>query len=217
PHARQLMAERAPQLRQRLVALRRRHPEIGDELSDQRIDELIHKRAANIGEFRPYQLITHAFLHDTSSLKGFALHLGGNLLFLIVFGGRVNALLGNLAMAIIYPVLAVAAGAAQLIMNPSPGPSLGASGAIMGLAGMYLILFPVHRVYCAMWLRVWRWPSAYGMKVFALRGFWVLAIYFGYDILMNLIEKRLLHAEGGVAHWAHMGGFISGMTIALAL
>jgi membrane associated rhomboid family serine protease len=91
------------------------------------------------------------------------------------------------------------------------GPMLGASGAIQGLAGMYLILFPVHRVYCAMWIRI-RWSLF--AKVFTLRGFWVLLIYFCYDVAMQLINRG---EGGGVAHWAHIGGFLAGAVLALGI
>ena len=164
-------------------------------------------------QFQPYQLLTHAFLHDNSSIFGFITHLGGNLLFMLVFGSRVNALLGNVATLIIYPILAVGAAAIYLALGHPHGPMLGASGAIMGLAGMYLILFPVHRVYCGMWLRIWlRFRTWLFMKVFVLRGFWVLLIYFAYDALMVSLNVR-----SGTAHWAHVGGFLMGVTIALAL
>jgi membrane associated rhomboid family serine protease len=133
----------------------------------------------------------------------------------LVFGGRVNALLGNIATLILYPLLAAGAAGIYLRMgHPPPGvPMLGASGAIMGLAGMYLILFPVHLVYCGMWLRIWlRFRTWLFMKIFVLRGFWVLLIYFGYDALMAALDVR-----SGTAHWAHIGGFVIGVMIALVL
>jgi membrane associated rhomboid family serine protease len=161
------------------------------------------------GEFKPWQLLTHALLHDPGGIFGFLGHLGGNMLFLLVFGTRVNALIGNVATAIIYPVLAIAAALIHIVMSQPLGAMLGASGAIQGLAGMYLILFPVHRVYCAMWIR-FRWHL--GMKIFTLRGFWVLLIYFAYDAVMVA-----LRAESGTAHWAHIGGFLTGVVIALGI
>lgn len=154
------------------------------------------------GEFRWYQLFTHAFLH-----AGW-LHLIGNLIFLIVLGSRVNALIGNVATAVIYPLLAVAAAAAQLWDTASgqPAPMLGASGAIMGLAGMYFVLFPVYRVYVAAWfLPFW-------VKVGATRGFVILLFYMSFDVI-----NTLLGSQDGVAHWAHMGGFIAGMILAFGL
>jgi membrane associated rhomboid family serine protease len=171
------------------------------------------------GEFHWYQLLTHAFLHDTGSVYGFAMHLGGNMLFLLVFGTRVNALIGDLATAIAYPILAVCAATAHLLASGTGlhGPMLGASGAIMGLAGMYLILFPVHRVLCAMWISLWFWfRRLFGCKLFFVRGFWVLLIYFGYDILMSAINSHF-GMGGGVAHWAHIGGFTTGMILGLTI
>jgi rhomboid family protein len=176
------------------------------------------------GEFHWWQLITHAFLHDTSSVWGFIMHLAGNLVFLIVFGGRVNALIGHVATLIVYPILAVGAAFVHLWSEnfTGSGPMLGASGAIMGLAGMYLILFPVHRVYCAIWIHLYTRffrTILFGLKILKLRGFWVLLIYFAYDILMQVLETKVFNkgGAGGVAHWAHIGGFILGMMMALGI
>lgn len=161
--------------------------------------------------FHPWQLLTCALLHDPGSILGFAVHLGGNMLFLFVFGSRVNAIIGNVATAIVYPILAIASAGFYLLSLPPEhiGPMLGASGAINGLAGMYLVLFPAHHVYCAMWLRL-RLHCAF--KVFPLRGFWLLLIYFAWDALMVTINSG-----DGTAHAAHIGGFLSGMVIGLAL
>jgi membrane associated rhomboid family serine protease len=161
-------------------------------------------------QFAWYQLFTHALLHDNSSVLGCALHLGGNMLFLLVFGTRVNALIGNVATLIVYPILAVGAAAAQLLFGHPHEPMLGASGAIMGLAGMYLVLFPVPRVYCGMWFRMFFF--FFGLWIFAVRGFWVLLIYFAWDALM-----LALNSSDGTAHWAHVGGFVLGVAIALGL
>lgn len=190
-----------------------------DELVEREMDKLLGEKLAP-REFQWYQLLTHAFLHDTSSLRRFVVHLAGNLLFMLVFGTRVNALIGNLATAIIYPILAIGAASVYLLFyGAGPAvPMLGASGAIMGLAGMYLILFPAHRVYCAMWFSFWIWIYRifFACKIFQMRGFWLLLIYFGYDILMNAITAGLGH-QGGVAHWAHIGGFVTGAAIGLGL
>jgi len=192
-----------------------------DELLKKAVDTELAHRASAQGEFHPYQLITHAFLHDTSSIYNFAMHLGGNLVFMLCFGTRVNALIGNIATAILYPILAVMAAWIHMLSlgNDASGPMLGASGAIMGLAGMYLILFPVHNVYCAMWISIWlRFKRIFGCKIFSLRGFWILLIYFGYDVAMSAINAKLAkHGGGGVAHWAHIGGFCTGMVLGLAV
>ncbi len=190
-----------------------------DELVDRLVTSLAAQKAASRGQFHWYQLITHAFLHDTSSIYNFAMHLAGNMVFMLVFGTRVNALIGNIATAVLYPILAICAAAAHLLSigdGPS-GPMLGASGAIMGLAGMYLVLFPVHQVICAMWISIWlRFRRIFGCKIFQLRGFWVLLIYFAYDLVMNAVNSHF-GSTGGVAHWAHIGGFVTGMILALGI
>jgi membrane associated rhomboid family serine protease len=156
--------------------------------------------------FEPYQVLTHALLHDG------ILHLAGNLLFLLVLGTRVNALIGNVKTAIIYPILAVAGGVAHMIASrDEPAtPMLGASGAIMGLAGMYLVLFPAYRVHMAAWIRLFIF--VFGVTIFAVRGFWVVLFYIAFDVV-----AAALRAESGVAHWAHLGGFMAGVATALLL
>lgn len=162
-------------------------------------------------QFHKWQLVTYAFLHDPDSLFGFILRLSGNMLFLIVFGSRVNAIIGNRATLVIYPLLACAAGLAYLY-TVSPDdltPLVGASGAINGLAGIYLVLLPAHYVYCAMWARFGR---QFAMTIFPLRGFWLLLIYFTYDVLMVAISK-----QDDTAHWAHIGGFCAGVIVGILL
>jgi membrane associated rhomboid family serine protease len=194
----------------------REEPLSKEELRAQ-VEDVVER---NTGQFHWWQLLTHALLHDTGSILGFVLHLAGNMLFLIVFGSRVNAILGNLLTALLYPVLAVAA-AAVYLWSLSAGhlaPMLGASGAINGLAGMYLVLFPAHRVYCAMWIRLTLigftvgFRTWIGMKIFAMRGFWLLLIYFAFDTIMVMLGNN-----GTTAHWAHIGGFLTGVALGVAI
>ncbi len=160
--------------------------------------------------FHWYQLITNTFLHAG------IMHLAGNLVFLLVIGSRVNALLGQLFTGILYFVLGILASGAFYIssMHDFPqGPALGASGAIMGMAGLFLVFFPVGRIYMVFWIRfgfiaLFRRYT----KIFAPRGFWVLLFFIAFDILATL-----LGSHDGTAHWAHLGGFISGIVIGLAL
>ena len=194
-------------------------PVSDDEIVTRVLTDALAGNAQFRGEFHWYQLITHAFLHDTSSVSNFVMHLGGNLVFMLCFGTRVNALIGNVATAVLYPVLAICAATAHLwsLGDGYSGPMVGASGAIMGLAGMYLILFPVHNVFCAMWISIrFVIRRLYKLKIFSLRGFWVLLIYFGYDLTMNAIESHF-GAHGGVAHMAHIGGFSVGMMLGLVV
>jgi membrane associated rhomboid family serine protease len=158
--------------------------------------------------FRWYQPLTSAFLHG-----GF-FHLAGNLLFLLIFGLRVNELIGNVKMALLYPLLAMAAGVADVFMSRHQPfhPSLGASGAIMGLAGMYFVFFPVQKVHVAIWLRVYVLKGCF-YKIFRIRGFWFLLALVAYHDLLPLA----LQSHDHIGHWAHLGGFISGAALALIL
>lgn len=177
----------------------------GDQPPDPELQEVF-------GEYtqtRWYQPITSAFLH------GGPLHLLGNLLFLFVLGSRVNMLVGNLLTLVLYPLLAVGAGIIDAAANQEAArfPTLGASGAIMGLAGMYLVLFPATHVHMVAW---WRWGLIGGfrlaMNIFPVRGFWVVLFYIAFDVVATI-----LGSSDGVAHWAHLGGFIVGAAIALVL
>ncbi len=162
------------------------------------------------GRFRDTQLLTYAFLH------GGPIHLVSNLLFLLVFGSRVNALVGNLPMLFFYPLLAVLAGLAHHgAMEPeAPAAMLGASGAVMGLAGMYFVLMPMHKVHMAFWYRWSLFPRFFHLtlRLFAVRGFWVVLFYIAFDVAYMSFGLR-----DNVAHWAHVGGFICGMVLAFAL
>jgi membrane associated rhomboid family serine protease len=182
-------------------------------IDDDSLKVVVANRIANQGEFHAYQLLTQAFLHAG------IMHLAGNLVFMLVFGIRVNELIGNLKTAVVYPILAVLSALIFLFAarNDPLIPSLGASGAIMGLAGMYFVFFPVQKVHMVFWMRlgfIFRWRLYY--KMFRMSGFWLLVLWVG----LNDLLPTLLHGSqtgDGVAHWAHLGGFISGFVIAIVL
>ncbi len=158
--------------------------------------------------FQWYQLFTHAFLH------GGIFHLIGNMLFLLVLGSRTNSAVGNAATAVLYLLLAAAAGLAHMMLGGDPGvPMLGASGAIMGLAGMYVVLFPLQHVFMVIWLRLGLIAGfRMLMKMFATRGVYVVMFYIAFDVLYTVLEL-----ESGTAHWAHLGGFFAGVVLAILL
>ncbi|MFH1370974.1 MAG: rhomboid family intramembrane serine protease [Planctomycetota bacterium] len=179
-----------------------------DELDIAAMKELSPEEQC-FGQYRPAQLITHAFLH------GGPLHLAGNMLFLLIFGSRVGSVVGNIWTPILYVLLAIAAGFTHMMMSQAQAPTamLGASGAIMGMAGVYLVLFPIHRIFMTAW---WRWGLIGGFhlsfNVFALRGFWVVLFYILFDIVAVSLAFRT-----GTAHWAHIGGLLWGMVAGLVL
>jgi membrane associated rhomboid family serine protease len=115
----------------------------------------------------------------------------------------------------LYPILAIVAGATYLLaMGPEPPtPMLGASGAVMGLAGMYLLLFPIHKVFMVIWMR-WGLLAGFHLsfKCFAVRGLWVVLFYIMFDVIAVSFTLST-----GTAHWAHIGGLIWGILIAFGL
>ncbi len=143
------------------------------------------------------------------------MHLAGNMLFLLIFCSRVNSVIGNILTLILYPVLAVGAAFAhmQASVAGAPTPMIGASGAVMGMAGVYLLLFPVHRVYLTAWAR-WGLLAGFHLsfKVFSLRGFWVVLFYIMFDVV-----AVSLMVESTTAHWAHIGGMLFGLAAGLTL
>jgi membrane associated rhomboid family serine protease len=162
-----------------------------------------------VSEFRWYQPLTAAFLHADFS------HIAFNLLFLFVLGSRVNMLIGNALTLILYPVLAFASGLAHhLSMHDQPlTPYIGASGAINGLAGLYLVLLPASTVHMAVWLRPWVvFLFRLHLWIFPMRGFWVVALFLALDSLF-----LYLGWGGNVAHWAHLGGAAAGMLLGVVL
>ena len=194
-------------------------PEGEAAISDEQVRAWVKAQAEAEGDGAPaaasagtawYQFFTHALLHDGP------MHLAGNMLFLLVFGLRVNEGIGNVAFAVVYPALAVAAGAAHYLasMGDPAHPMLGASGAVMGLSGMYFVLYPVQRVHMAIWFRggmLTGWRCLY--KLFTMRGVWLLALWIGInDVLPTAFDLR-----DEVAHWAHLGGFLTGVALAVAL
>jgi membrane associated rhomboid family serine protease len=161
------------------------------------------------GEFHPWQLVTYALLHDG------ILGLAENMLFLLVLGSRVNALLGQLKTAVLYPILAILAGVFYLFtqMHRPLHPIVGASGAVMGAAGVYLVLFPAHRVHTVAWVRTGLSTGfQLAHNVFAVPGLTVVMLYLAFDALLTLLR-------GGASAdaWIHFGGFIAGVIVGLTL
>lgn len=147
-------------------------------------------------------VLTHMFLH------GGGLHLLGNAWFLWVFGGNVEGRLGALRFAVFYVMAGVAAAAAQVAAEPASSlPMVGASGAISGVLGAYLVFFPTAYVWT---LVPWVVPILPVPAVVFLGLWFVLQAYHGVGALLDGAG-----ADGGVAWWAHAGGFVAGMVLAL--
>lgn len=144
-------------------------------------------------------LFTSMFLH-----AGF-LHLFGNMLFLWIFGDNVEDRLGHVGYTLFYFGCGLAASGAHILSEPnSPIPTLGASGAISGVMGAYLVLYPRAEVKTLIWLGIW-WQSIVRTPAFLWIGFW---------FILQVLENVMSHGGGGVAYVAHIGGFVAGAAVA---
>lgn len=133
------------------------------------------------------------------------MHLGGNMLYLWIFGDNVEDFLGKVKYTLLYFLSGVAATFAQFIFFPnSDVPNVGASGAIAGVLGAYLLFFPGQKV------RVLVGQSVVAMQALVVIGFWfLLQLFSGAGSLYSSVEDT-----GGVAYMAHIGGFVAGLAVA---
>jgi rhomboid family protein len=147
-------------------------------------------------------LLTAMFMH------GGWLHLGGNMLYLWIFGDNVEDRFGPVRYLIFYLVAGLAATFAQYAVNPSSSiPNVGASGAIAGVLGAYLLMFPKGRVDVLLGRQVVAMPA------FIVLGFWiVLQLVSGVGSIAPTSETA---DTGGVAYMAHVGGFVAGLVLAV--
>ena len=143
-------------------------------------------------------LVTSMFLHG-----GWG-HLGGNMLFLWIFGDNLEHRIGHLRFLAFYLVCGIAAGLAHVVFNSqSSVPTVGASGAISGVLGGYLLLFPRNRVYVLTYGGVATVPAV------LMLGLWILL-----QFVNGAGEIARTPETGGVAYIAHIGGFLAGMVLA---
>jgi membrane associated rhomboid family serine protease len=144
-------------------------------------------------------LLTSMFLH------GGWLHLGGNMLFLFIFGDNVEHAFGRVFYLIFYLGAGVIASLAQVWAGPdSVIPSLGASGAISGVLGAYLVLFPGNKIRVLVWYFIVTVPAI------VMIGLWAALQFF--SGFASIAETQ---QTGGVAYLAHVGGFVTGVAVGL--
>ena len=150
---------------------------------------------------------TFAALLTSMSLHGGWLHLLGNMLYLYIFGDNVEDRLGHLRYLVFYLLCGIAAGTAQAITNPgSTLPMVGASGAIAGVLGAYLIFFPTARVVTLV-------PVFFFLQIVEIPAVVLLVIWFGWQLLSGVATLGQQAGMGGVAFFAHVGGFLAGMIL----
>jgi len=146
----------------------------------------------------PVTVITAMFLH------GGWMHLIGNMLFLWIFGNNVEDAMGHVRFVIFYLAGGLGAALGQALMDPaSTVPMIGASGAISGVLGAYLLLHPHARVLVLI-------PLGIFSQLVRLPAMWVLGFWFVFQILNSLFTAK---GQGGVAWFAHVGGFIFGLLL----
>ena len=148
-------------------------------------------------------LLTSIFMH------GGWLHLGGNMLYLWVFGDNVENAFGQVRFLLFYLLCGAAATFAQIAIDPtSPIPTVGASGAIAGVMGAYLIMFPGATVRTLLIL-------GFFITVTYLPALLVIGIWFVLQIFSGIGSLDVATQQtGGVAYWAHIGGLVAGVVLA---
>lgn len=150
-------------------------------------------------------LITSQFLH------GGVLHLGGNMLFLWVFGNNIEDQLGHIKFLIFYLLCGALAGLAQWFFSmQSTVPALGASGAIAGVLGAYILRFPHAKILTLV-------PLGFFITTFRIPAIFFLGFWFVQQALYGIaslqIRSNVGMEGGGIAYWAHAGGFVFGVLL----
>jgi membrane associated rhomboid family serine protease len=149
-------------------------------------------------------LLTSMFMH------GGWLHIGGNMLFLFIFGDNIEKAYGHVKYVIFYLVCGIIAGLAHVMVQPdSIIPSLGASGAISAVMAAYLVLFPTNRVKVILTLGI-IFLRPFMVPAIVMIGVWALL-----QFVNGIGSIAVTDQTSGVAYWAHIGGFVAGAVITL--
>jgi len=134
-------------------------------------------------------------------------HLLGNALFFWVFGNNIEDSMGDVRFLVFYLILRLAAAGTHILLQPaSPVPTVGASGAISGVLGAYFVLYPKVRINMLFYFLIF-------FKVIPIPAWLVLIYWFGVQVLTAYMSPVRTEVSGGVAVWAHIGGFIAGMLL----
>jgi len=151
--------------------------------------------------FPPLTIVTSMFLH------GGILHIGFNMLFLLVFGPAVEYLCGHVRFLAFYLLCGIAGGIAQILIGPgSHVPALGASGAIAGVLGAYVVNYPFARINTI--VPIGCFPLFLRLPALLVIGIWAATQFItGF----GTISDRAAESQGGTAYFAHIGGFCAGV------
>ncbi len=148
------------------------------------------------------KVLTSMFLH------GGWFHLLGNMLYLWIFGNNVEDALGRPRYLLLYLVCGIVAALAQALPNPASHiPMVGASGAIAGVLGAYLLLHPGANVRCFVWIVIF-------FRIVNIPAWTMLGLWFAMQLVSGLLAAP---GRPGVAFWAHVGGFVTGLALVVVL
>jgi membrane associated rhomboid family serine protease len=146
-----------------------------------------------------FTIVSSMFLH------GGWFHLIGNMMFLWVFGNNIEDSMGHVKFVLFYLISGIAAALAQMTVNPdSTIPMVGASGAVSGVLGGYILLYPHARVYTLLFLGFF--VTTIQLKAWVMLGYWIAL-----QVLGGLPALAGANRGGGVAFFAHIGGFVAGL------
>jgi membrane associated rhomboid family serine protease len=165
------------------------------------LEDTLNAGAVSRSAFRPWTLITYQFLHDPGGLG----HIGFNMLFLWVFGQAVESRLGHWGFAAFYLVGGIAAALAHMLA--SPAPAIGASGSVAAVSGAFLALFPRATVRVLLFFFL--------IGIYHIPALWFIAFYIAIDIFSQF--AGFLGGSNDVANAAHLGGYLFGFSIAIAM
>jgi membrane associated rhomboid family serine protease len=148
------------------------------------------------------KILTSMFLH------GGWFHLLGNMLYLWIFGNNVEDVLGRGRYLFLYLACGIVAALAQAVSNPASHiPMVGASGAIAGVLGAYLLLHPSANIHCFVWIVIF-------FRIVNIPAWTMLGLWFAMQLASGLIVAS---GKPGVAFWAHVGGFVTGLVLVVVL
>lgn len=164
--------------------------------------QVVRDSLGNTGEVRHYSTPLPVYFNFLSSMfmHGSIAHIFGNMMFLWIFGDNLENLIGHIRYAVFYVLCGFAAAIAQIMMGPdSIIPMLGASGAISGVLGGYLLQFPKRPVRAVLFNVITTVPA------FVAIGIWIV-----YQLVLGFLTPA---GTGGVAYAAHIGGFVAGLAL----
>lgn len=164
--------------------------------------QIVRDSMGNVGKVQLYPTPLPVYFNFLSSMfmHGDIMHIFGNMLFLWIFGDNIENMIGHVRYLIFYLICGIAAAFGQIVLGPdSVIPMLGASGAISGVLGGYILLFPTNRVR-ALIFNIFTTVPAY-----VALGLWI-----GVQLLQGYFADP---GQGGVAYAAHIGGFLAGLVL----